>query len=294
MIEEHFVAASPDGQIVFEILPNLFWQWGDNPLSQAEIQMRGCRLVPPLGAPGLLAQYVIPNFRPGADIREIRPFLEAARAAYEDIDRLWGALLQMQNSSVRTEAVSAVLEYRHGGRVYEERVALTLAETVTPSLLGPQYTYVTPQIYTFRAPKGQLESYETLFATVMASVRVNPVWEQAMVQLIASVNMGISLAAGERARIWNQAMNQIGELRVRTWQQSQETLSRVSQSWSRALRGVDGYLDPITQQTVDLPTGYKNAWSNGMGDYILTPDPGFNPNVELRQGNWQRMRQLQN
>ena len=50
----------------------------------------------------------------------------------------------------------------------------------------------------------------------------------------------------------------------------------------------------VTEQTVELPTGYKNAWSNGMGEYILATNPAFNPNEERRRGTWQRMQLLRN
>ncbi|MFQ5582807.1 MAG: hypothetical protein ACE5GL_00035 [Calditrichia bacterium] len=293
MIEERFMATSPDGKIVFEILPNAFWQWSENPLSQTEIQMRGCRVAPPLDAQGVLNQYVIPTFRPGVNLREAKPSPEAAQGAYEDVYRLWGPLLQMQQGTLKTDAISAVIEYRQGERLYEERIALTTSVATAPTVLGPMYSCATLQIYTFRAPKGELEKYENLFSTMIASVRVNPVWEQAVVLLAVKINTGISMAAGERARIWQQTMQQIGEMRVRTWEKSQESLARVSQSWSRTMRGVDAYLDPTTQNRVELPTGYRNAWSNGMGEYILSPDPAYDPNVELRRGNWQRMQQIQ-
>ena len=70
----------------------------------------------------------------------------------------------------------------------------------------------------------------------------------------------------------HEPMNQIGEMRVRNWWRTQEDLSRVSKSWSRAFKGVDAYTDPQTGQAVELPTGFKKAWSDGMGGYILSSD----------------------
>lgn len=92
--------------------------------------------------------------------------------------------------------------------------------------MGFSYGYTGLHIYGFRAPRGQLGRYEKLFATMAASVRTNPVWLHALIRLIAAVQTNASLQAGNRARIWREAMQQIGEIRMQTWQSSQETLSR--------------------------------------------------------------------
>jgi hypothetical protein len=31
---------------------------------------------------------------------------------------------------------------------------------------------------------------------------------------------------------------------------------------------------------VELPAGYGHAWANNLGEYIVTEDPTFNPNVD--------------
>ena len=112
-----------------------------------------------------------------------------------------------------------------------------------------------------------------------------------MLQLVSKISAGTSIAAGQRATIWRNAMNQIGEMRVKTWYQNQDTLSRTAVCWSRSFRGVDAYVDPVNSQTVELPTGYKDAWSNAMGDYVLSIDPSFNPNTDpiLKKHNWHKM-----
>lgn len=54
------------------------------------------------------------------------------------------------------------------------------------------------------------------------------------------------------------------------------------------MHGVDEYHDPVAGRAVDLPSGYRNAWVSGNGEYIVTDSLNFNPNVELN-GNWQRL-----
>jgi len=46
---------------------------------------------------------------------------------------------------------------------------------------------------------------------------------------------------------------------------------------------VGPYDDPITGQNVELPSEYTQAWSTPLGEYILSDDPNFNPNIGSNQ-----------
>jgi hypothetical protein len=41
---------------------------------------------------------------------------------------------------------------------------------------------------------------------------------------------------------------------------------------------------------VELPSGYGHAWANNLGEYILTEDPNFDPNVQSNL-HWEPMQQ---
>lgn len=292
LIAENFFASSPDGQLVYETLPGYSWQWGNDQISQTTIRMSGCVMAPPKG-PEQVLQDIIVRYRRGAYIRNVERSPEAARAVYDELYHTYGYYYNAQGITLRTDAVRAMIEYQYGGINYEEWITFSWVEAATPGMVTPPvYSYFVKDIAAFRAPKGQLKNHETLFSAILASIRTNPAWHNAMLQLIANVSSNASRAAGNRAAIWSNAMNQIGEMRLRTWQKNNETLSRVSVSWSRAFRGVDAYVDPTTNQTVELPTGYRNAWSDGIGGYVLSPDPSFDPNVKkfLKQQNWHKMK----
>jgi hypothetical protein len=63
--------------------------------------------------------------------------------------------------------------------------------------------------------------------------------------------------------------------------------SVVLDQFSQAIRGVDEYYDPSEGQGIELPGGHDHAWSNGIGEYILTNDANF-PNVGANP-NWEPM-----
>jgi hypothetical protein len=53
----------------------------------------------------------------------------------------------------------------------------------------------------------------------------------------------------------------------------------VSQKFSDNTLGIDRYYDPHEGKEVKLPSGYNYAWSNNNGEYIMSDNPNFNPNV---------------
>jgi hypothetical protein len=75
---------------------------------------------------------------------------------------------------------------------------------------------------------------------------------------------------------------------MQAYQNRQATYDRISENFSQTIRGVDSYYDPIEQRPIELPSGYNNAWTNSLGEYILSDNSSFNPNVESNL-NWQRM-----
>lgn len=67
-----------------------------------------------------------------------------------------------------------------------------------------------------------------------------------------------------------------------SWRKRSDAYDRIFDNYSRSLRGVDVYDDPVSSRQVELPNGYRHAWSNGS-DYLLSDDAGFNPNAESPQ-----------
>ena len=56
-------------------------------------------------------------------------------------------------------------------------------------------------------------------------------------------------------------------------------MDRAADSYSQSIRGVDAYHDPTSGRAVELPGGYKQVWTNGLGEYLLSDEAGFDPNI---------------
>jgi hypothetical protein len=63
----------------------------------------------------------------------------------------------------------------------------------------------------------------------------------------------------------------------------------VARAFSQVIRGVQSYEDPSGNR-VELTAGNRRAWSNGLGEYIVSDDSFFEPGRSL-QGNWTELRQ---
>jgi hypothetical protein len=74
---------------------------------------------------------------------------------------------------------------------------------------------------------------------------------------------------------------------MRSWEQQQAAQDRQHTSFVQTIREVETYRDGTG--TVELSSGYEQAWSRGDGTYILSNKPGFDPSSVFQDQNWQQM-----
>ena len=96
------------------------------------------------------------------------------------------------------------------------------------------------------------------------------------------------LAIGVAASAWSAPMPKQGGFT----RQRQESQDRINEPFGQLMKGTENYVDPATNEQIDLSAGYKGAWSNGKGKYILSDSPGFDPVVELKE-DWKALRREQ-
>jgi hypothetical protein len=180
-----------------------------------------------------------------------------------------------QNNQAIAEEMSGVVEYFH---------------TFTPGLFGGTENYIWNMGYltSFRATPERLESYTDLYRAIFASIKVNPAWNgfiQQVIQGLTSNTINHIHQIGALSRQISRDYNEISDMSMRGWQERSAAEDRISEKFSQTIRGVDPYFDPNTGQNVELPSGYNQAWSTPLGEYILSDDPNFNPNIGSNQ-NW--------
>lgn len=300
VVFNRLTARSEDGSMSFHMFPNANWEWFDDPMMQQAKQMSaqmgspGCPMARPLNAAQFLRSVLVPREFPGGRIASIEPN-EAVTRALREQARQANAMFAGSAIELSAEAASAklLLPNDRVGRAVAS--VMQFRSTMYSPLSGQNtssYTCAAENLMAFQAPAANEAEGERLFATIMASIRINPVWLQAIQQMFMNVHQIQMQGVRDRSRIWRETQNEIGQMRAESWQRQQESRDRIAGQWSQAIRGVEDWKDPHTGEVTELTSGYSDAWSDGSGSYLLSSDPNFDPNQALQQG-WRRMERSQ-
>jgi hypothetical protein len=169
-------------------------------------------------------------------------------------------------------------EYQAGGQPWEEDVYVTLV--YTPMQLGTLWSV--KSAYSFRAPKGQLDRLTPVMNTTVNTLRLSPDWYGGYMYVqklfYDRMNQSIRNARAISDTITRNS-EEIRQMFSDSYRQRCQSQDRISRSFSEYIRGVETYHNPYEDRPIQLPSGYTNAWVNRSGEYILSPQPGFDPNV---------------
>ncbi|MCB0555927.1 MAG: hypothetical protein KDD02_20445, partial [Phaeodactylibacter sp.] len=130
--------------------------------------------------------------------------------------------------------------------------------------------------------QGELEKHAKVFQTIIYSFRLNPQWYAKysnMIEYLAQQQIQRIHSIGELSRMLSQMSDQMRAENLAQFEARGKVYDQASQDFSDYMLNIDRYYDPFEGREVELPSGYNHAWSNNLGEYILTDDPNFNPNV---------------
>jgi hypothetical protein len=188
------------------------------------------------------------------------------------------------------------IRYNSQGGEFEEEIygVVEIFKVPQASMFGQNNLAIwfVDYLFAFRAALGLLDATGNLFKLMIGSFQPNPNWYAAfksIAQYMAQRQIQHIHNIGQIGQMYAQAGSQMREQNLSDWYARQQTYDRLSTDWSRTIRGVDAFLDPHSQEVVELPSGYGMAWANNLGEYILTEDPNFNPNIHSAQ-HWEPMK----
>lgn len=282
----------PKGTAVFEVFPNECYFWTTNTqllgMFPPGSKYFGSVVKAPIDARHALRQVIIPGYRSGMqNVTVIKD---------ENLPELPAALgaAQQQGSAGPTGAKIRISYVENGRNMEEEFYAMV--DPITFPVQGMfQTNYNTiwfiDYIFSCRAEKGKLDAYTSEFQTITSSFKVNPKWYAKYSNVIvymAQQQISQIRSIGEFSRMLSQMSDQMSDDQMRQFEQRSNVYDDVSQKFSDTMLGIDRYYDPHQGREVELPSGYENAWSNNNGEYIVTDDPNFNPNVGSNL-HWEKM-----
>jgi len=276
-----------------ELFPNQSFFWTDNPMHRqmfpAGSKYFGAEVRQPVSALDMLKSIVLRRFRKQAEDLSV---VRAERLP--DLAASLGIKVG-QDGIGRSDGGRIRLAYGRDGIRLEEEVYGVIKSYGFPiqSMYGTfTNTFWTGEfLIAMTAPAGTLDSMGTLYRTMVTSIRVNPEWLSRYAQVVDYLiqnQMRAIRSAGELSRIISRTHSEISDDMMRSWEGRQAVYDRLSESFSQNIRGVDEYYDPVNGRPVELPAGYRNAWVNGLGEYVIADQEDFNPNIGSNQ-NWQRM-----
>ena len=296
VIQNRITVTSPDGQYALDLYPQQQWDWWDDQLMlQTQMQQaqnpvfRRCTISQPMDAGqflrGPMAQEI------GAQVTGVEPSEELNNALRQQAQ---AANQQFQQAGVsiesRPSAVIGTLRYPDGSAgVALCSIGMQVA-WMPNYMTGGQsasYTCQATQKIALRCPAGKEEEARKLLSTVMSSLRINPQWAQGVQQMVSNVAAMEQRETMKRAAIQRDAANYSADLQQRTWEEGSASRDRIAESWSQSLRGVETWRD-AGGSSVELSSGYNEAWSKPDGTYILSNNPLFDPNVAFQE-DWKKL-----
>jgi hypothetical protein len=290
-----YTVTSPDGASVFEQFPHVLLFWAEDQMLQQSYAQNGFEVLPPVSAEQALRELYLPSYRPeaaGAEVLETQPLPELAQQVLA-----WQqAVLNIFNSispsnfqyELRADAARAKFRYTVAGKpmIEDATVAITYFVAYMPSLYGtvPAITWSTAPT-SFRAPAADIDHRLETFRIIAASHRPNFEWSAAIARLHAVITrdqLRQQQRIFDRLRQIQRTQSETSNMLFESWQRRSQTYDRIFDNYSQSLRGVETYSDPVSSRQVELPNGFNHVWSNGS-DYVLSNEPGFNPNTGSSQ-----------
>ncbi len=283
--------SSPEGPEMLEVFPNIPFTWNDRGyigFPPGSLYLGMYVQQPIWDAQQYVQSIALPQFRQGVNARVV------GRQELPDIARITAAAVQEAGAQKTVVAERLRIEYAEGGRQIEEDIYCILVLAQVPSMPGLTL-WGTDRIFGFRAEKGKLDTQAPLLHAMIFSVRINPSWLNKYLQvqqMWIQNQMRAIRSIGELSRYISRTNAEISDMNMRAWEERQTSQDRLSREFSAYIRGVETYVDPVAGRDVQLPSAYDEAWVSSNGEYILSNNPNFNPNVGSNQ-NWERMKPRQ-
>lgn len=306
IVQARWRARSKDGLTGFEILPQYSWVWSDDQFSAQSMQSSaqnnlGCDANPLVNPSDFLSRMVLPRVRQGSRVVAAEPLQALAQAEQQKIAPTYAPLVQQGYlRGFRVEAGRVRAQYQLNGQPVEEWMSATIQTIAAPSastaglmngnaaMTQNNFQVMAYNVVGTWAPAGQLDQRAKLFATMLASMRGNPQYTAAVGAWLRNMANIQREGAKDRQRIWREAQDYISNSIQQTYRENQVVQDRMAEQFGQTIRGVETYIDPRSNEKVELVGGYTTAWSNGKGEYILSDSPNFNPATELQE-DWREM-----
>jgi hypothetical protein len=278
---------NPNGLDTLEVLPTYPFVWvaAGMPSYPAGSFYLGNEVRETIEDPvDFIKRIVIPRLRPN-----IAKFKVVSSEELPKVAEAIAAVNQEKGLLKTFKAARVRLEYAQMDKTVQEDIYCVLGLAYAPAI--NTMFWGAERNYSFKAEKGKLDEQSKTFQTMMASLQPNLQWFNRYVQLVQILiqnQLEQTRSVAELSRYITRTSSEINDIRRQAFENSQAAHDRISSEFSRYVRGVQEYNHPQENRPVGLPDGYRDAWTNPAGDYIVSNDLNFNPNIGAST-DWRRM-----
>lgn len=280
-----FRVFNPKGREEFEVFPNHCFFWTNNPqllgMFPPGSKYFGSKVMSPVTARDALKNIIL---------AEERGRFQALKITKDEdlpeLPRALGAGQQGQAYGGGATGAKLRVSYIREGQPIEEEFYAVVENITFPvqSMYGTFYNTIwyVDYIFSFKAGQGKLESNSKTFQTITASFKLNPQWYAKyshVIEYMAKQQIRQINSVGEFSRMLSKMSDQLSTEQMQQFEARGDVYDKVSEKFSDNTLGIDRYYDPHAGKEVELPSGYNHAWSNNNGEYIVSDNPNFNPNV---------------
>jgi hypothetical protein len=142
-----------------------------------------------------------------------------------------------------------------------------------------------------RAAKGQLDADSPIMLAIAQSETIDKNWYNKYMQLL-QIMLNVQLqniqSVGQLSQYISQTSNEISDMIMDAYWTRSAAEDAIHESFLNYVNDVDVYYDPYDQRSFEFPSGYEDAWVNSLGDYVLSSNVNYNPNVSLG-GSWHKV-----
>ncbi len=300
IIANHLTVSSPDGAYRLESKPSRTFVWSNQQMMlgalQAAARQGGCQIAQTFDA----SQYIELSAANelNATASNIRPDDSQASLLRQMDEQANGIARQFgQDSQQKTTTSFGDIAWPDGRRGLLHIAVTTMVNRRPDMLGGPPTVFSNTSVYynvLVSFPEGGRDQAMKLYRLMQTSFRQNPVWKQAKESFLTKLGniehagrMERIRLMGEQARAYAKSREEANDRQMRDWEARQASQDQQHKMFVQTMREVETWKD--SSGTVELSSGYDQAWSRGDGTYILSSSPTFDPSSVFQDQRWQEM-----
>lgn len=300
IVAASLTVSSPDNAFRLESKPSRTFVWSSEQMMlgalQAGAQQGGCQIGQPFDASQYIQHYAATELNGAAS--NIRPD-DSQALLMRQMDEQANAIARQygQDSQQRTTTSFGDISWPDGRRGVLH-IGVTSMVTRRPDMLGgPPVIFSSTSVYysvLVSFPEGGRDEAMKIYRMIQTGYRQNPVWKQAKESFLTRLGnmehagrMERIRLMGEQARAYAKSRDEAVDRQMRDWETRQASQDQQHKAFVQTMREVETWKD--SSGTVELTSGYNQAWSRGDGTYILSNLSTFDPSSVFQDQRWQQM-----